>query len=105
MTTSVEITIHHSSALLTTFLINLNAYLIPVHSVHALHSPEMPYWVPLLFPKYIWLTVFKQHKWHLCTSTPDWTSNSCEVFQNSSTAQPTPPRAAGVILTAEILIF
>lgn len=37
MTTSVEITIHHSSALLTTFLINLNAYLIPVHSVHALH--------------------------------------------------------------------
>lgn len=53
MTTSVEIIIHHSSALLTTFLIKLNAYLIPVHTVHALHWAETPYSVHLSFPKYI----------------------------------------------------
>lgn len=37
VTTSVEITIHHSSTLLTTFLNKLNTYFTPVCAVHALH--------------------------------------------------------------------
>ena len=93
MTTSVEITNHHSSTVLTTFLIKLNVYLIPIHAVHALHWAETPYAVYLSVPKYTCSLFFKQQRQPLCTSMPHRTFNPSKVFQNSRIAQPTPSQS------------